>query len=99
MLRYAPRFHFVKKWPKKNSLKKFQKIFREIFFQVFLAIVVPQPIWSMPAGHLGPLVLGEIDPAQTVVNPKLKFIYSYRYVFVTRGRHFRASQFDYIFSR
>jgi hypothetical protein len=40
--------------------------------------VVPQPIRGMPAKiwvGLGPLVWEEIDPAQTVVNPNLKFIY------------------------
>jgi hypothetical protein len=49
----------------------------DIFSDFFLAIMVPRPIWGMPAKNwgLGPLVLEEIDPAQTVVNPKLKFIY------------------------
>jgi hypothetical protein len=38
-----------KNFTKKKIQKKIQKIFREIYFQFFLAIVVPQPIWVMPA--------------------------------------------------
>jgi hypothetical protein len=48
----------------------------DIFSDFFLAIMVPRPIWGMPAKNwgLGPLVLEE-PVLQTVVNPKLKFIY------------------------
>jgi hypothetical protein len=61
MLRYAPRFHrkkigknFTKKnLTKKNFTKKISQIFfseiRGFFFQFFLAILVSQPIWDMPA--------------------------------------------------
>jgi hypothetical protein len=62
MLRYAPRFHrkhlekIAKKKlnkqkisQKKISQKKFHKFSVIFFFIFFLAITVPQPIWSMPA--------------------------------------------------
>jgi hypothetical protein len=39
--------------PKKFSKKIIQKNFREIVFKFFLAIVVPQPIWGMPAKFWG----------------------------------------------
>jgi hypothetical protein len=57
--------------PKNISKKKFQKIFREFVFQIFFGYRGP----TQNVGCLGPLVLKEIDPAQTVVNPILKFIY------------------------
>jgi hypothetical protein len=54
MLRYAPRFHDFFLIGKKKLSKFFREfIFRENFFQFFLAIVVPQPIWGMPANIWG----------------------------------------------
>jgi hypothetical protein len=38
---------------KKFDQKKFKKNFREFFFQFFFAIMVPRPIWSMPAMYGG----------------------------------------------
>jgi hypothetical protein len=72
LLRYATRFYGkiwpAKNWLKKISNKKFQKKFREFFWNFFLAIMVPRPIWSMPAKKiwvLGPLVWEEIENEQT----------------------------------
>jgi hypothetical protein len=38
---------------KKMTKKKFRKFFVKFFSIFFLAIGVPQPIWSMPAKILG----------------------------------------------
>jgi hypothetical protein len=71
MLRYAPRFH--KKFTKKHLRKKILKNFREIFFFGYRGFTANLGYACKNLGGLGPLVWEEIDPAQTVVNPK--FIY------------------------
>jgi hypothetical protein len=80
MLRYAPRFHriFFLKKAKKKFQKKILKIFREIFFSIFFVyrgFTANLGCACENLGGLGPLILKELDPAQTIVNPKLKFIY------------------------
>jgi hypothetical protein len=65
---------------KKFDQKKFKKNFREFFFQFFFAIMVPRPIWSMPAMYGGarPDSLGgeEIENGQTVHKGLAKLLYS-----------------------
>jgi hypothetical protein len=82
MLRYAPRFH--KKNSKKNhqisfcqkkiSKKKIQKIFRELKKIGYRGFTANLGYACENLGGLGPLVWEEMDPAQTVHKPKLKFI-------------------------
>jgi hypothetical protein len=83
MLRYAPRFHkknLEKNRKKKFTKKNFTKFFVNNFFsKLFLAILVPQPIWDMPAkfwgSRPGPLVWEEIENAQTVHKGLAKLLY------------------------
>jgi hypothetical protein len=77
---------FQKKFPKKISKKNFQKkfpkkymkVFRDSFFHFFWLSTFRSQFGGYDLiylGGLGPLVWEEIENAQTVHKPKLKFIY------------------------
>jgi hypothetical protein len=78
MLRYAP--HLLKKtigqknFTKKNFKKNFRK-FSVNFISNFILLSWFHSQFGVCLQKLGPLIWEEIETAQTVHKPKLKFIY------------------------